>query len=61
LQENSTLVIEHGEISTAISILEMVAKHYNTTPAKYCEEMRNPNTWGGGPEIVGDFLSQMIE
>ncbi|CBZ53793.1 putative cysteine protease domain containing protein [Neospora caninum Liverpool] len=48
----STLVLEGDEVLPRSSLVNLAAADYNTTPAAYCERMRLPNTWGGGPEIV---------
>ena len=52
LQRNQSLVLEHGEAIDTCTLLDMVADHYNMTSTEYCEQMFDPSTWGGGPEIV---------
>lgn len=50
--ENVPLYLGEQEESTTTDILNMIAKQYNTTGPGYCELMRQPREWGGGPEIV---------
>ncbi|CAM9171744.1 unnamed protein product [Phaeothamnion confervicola] len=46
------LYLENGETVAAAELLEVVAEQYNMTARHYCEVMRQPSVWGGGPEIV---------
>lgn len=52
LQANQTLELEDYEVLNSSQLVEAVAEHYNVTPAEYCTSMLDPQTWGGGPEIV---------
>lgn len=46
------LCLGDDETCTTTEMLDMIASQYNTTAARYCEMMRLPEVWGGGPEIV---------
>nr|PIM01233.1 putative cysteine protease domain protein [Toxoplasma gondii COUG] len=46
------LALEGDEVLSRRTLVTMAAADYNMTPAAYCERMRLPGTWGGGPEIV---------
>jgi hypothetical protein len=48
----SKFYIENDFALSAEDIVESTAKHYGLTPSDYLEVMRDPRSWGGGPEIV---------
>jgi hypothetical protein len=50
--ENSSLVLEKGEIIESSALLQMISEVYDMSPKEYCEQILDPRTWGGGPEIV---------
>ena len=58
-RNNWLVVLEDGEEITTNQLLDVVARHYNTTHSEYCSNMRLKHTWGGGPEIVA--LSNVLE
>lgn len=49
---NDTFVMDNKETIPSSQLLAVVADHYNMTTEEYCRKMVQPNTWGGGPEIV---------
>lgn len=49
---DTTLHLGGCETITTSELVSMAAQQYNTTAASYCEGMRLPAEWGGGPEIV---------
>mmetsp|Transcript_12596 Transcript_12596/g.20949 ORF Transcript_12596/g.20949 Transcript_12596/m.20949 type:complete len:275 (-) Transcript_12596:54-878(-) len=52
LQQNNTLVIENGDVMDSSLLLEMVSDIYDLNTTEYCQQILDPRTWGGGPEIV---------
>ena len=52
MRDNDTLIMDNKETITSSQLLGIVADHYNMTTHEYCKKMVQPNTWGGGPEIV---------
>lgn len=48
----STLLLEGTEEVSRSHLVRLAACQYNVSPGAYCERMRLPNTWGGGPEIA---------
>lgn len=50
--EGLPLFLEGGEWSTSGDILDLMKTHMNRSREEYCEWMRRPGSWGGGPEIV---------
>ncbi|PHJ23988.1 cysteine protease domain protein [Cystoisospora suis] len=47
-----TLLLEGTEEISRSRLVHLAAYEYNISPRAYCDRMRLPNTWGGGPEIV---------
>ncbi|PFH37272.1 hypothetical protein BESB_037300 [Besnoitia besnoiti] len=46
------LALEGDEVISRQSLVELAASGYGVSPEAYCERMRLPTTWGGGPEII---------
>ena len=53
LQRNITLLIEDGVRMDATALLQDISTQYKISPSEYTQQIRNPSTWGGGPEIIG--------
>jgi len=52
-QRNELLIIENNQTMLSQDLLEIVCTHYNySSSQQYLEDLKNPKTWGGGPEIV---------
>lgn len=51
---NCSFVLQADDNSTISSsdLLQMVAQEYNMTADDYCANMLQPETWGGGPELM---------
>lgn len=57
LQRNVTLLIEDGVGMDSTTLLQDISMQYKISPSEYVQQIRNPSTWGGGPEIIGTMLS----
>ena len=51
-QRDPCLYMGDGEKLRASQLLELAAEQQNQTPEEYCAKVREPQAWGGGPEIV---------
>lgn len=49
---NATFEVEHGGTMEASALLQMISDVYEMEPHEYCQQILDPRTWGGGPEIV---------
>lgn len=60
--KKATLYIENDTVLPAEEIVETTARHYGLTASDYLELMRDPRSWGGGPEIVAlsNYLKRPI-
>lgn len=49
---DTPLVLEGDEWISCSRLLHLIAYKHGCTGGEYCRRMRQPLTWGGGPEIV---------
>ena len=56
LQQNVTLLIEDGVGMDSATLLQEISMQYKISPSEYAQQIRNPSTWGGGPEIIGTVI-----
>lgn len=59
---NCPLLVSGRDITTSENLLTGAAQEFNVSPEEYLELMKEPHTWGGGPEIVAlsNFLKRPI-
>ena len=51
-RRDASLYMGDGEKLKASQLLQLAAEQQGQTPSEYCAKVREPQAWGGGPEIV---------
>lgn len=52
LESDDWLFVMDDQPVRSSALVDFVAQHYNLSRQEYCDRMRSPSAWGGGPEIV---------